>query len=163
MTSRLLVFILLFAALPALKAQTSAAADPQRKEIETVLNAFMRSIRDKDSTTFLSLFYDGPIGWAGAYKEKSQQKRLLKNPAAKSWFTDDHRSFIRGIVSDKEPNEEKFDNIQIIHDESIATVSFDYSYWFNGQKSNWGKESWGLVNANGKWKITSVLFSMEMN
>jgi len=55
----------------------------------------------------------------------------------------------------------KFYNININEDGYVASVTFDYSFWSHRQKQNWGKESWGLVKANGKWKIASVIFSME--
>jgi len=52
-----------------------------------------------------------------------------------------------------EQTKKKFYNIKIDNDESIATVSFDYSFWEKGQKMNWGKESWHLVKIKDSWKI----------
>jgi hypothetical protein len=43
----------------------------------------------------------------------------------------------------------------------IATVMFDYSFWENGKKTNWGKENWAMIKTNGQWKITAVNFSIE--
>lgn len=142
-----------------LHAQPKAAE--AEKEITNVMHDFMQAIMNKDSVTFYSLFHVEPIAWAGTYKDKTQATRLQKNSKAKSYFRDDYKDFIRGIIGDKESSEEKFYNVKIVCDESIASLSFDYSFWFDGKKSNWGKESWGLIKTEGKWKITSVLFSME--
>lgn len=157
---KLLAFFLIFT-LQASFLHGQAKAGDAEKEIKKVMHDFMRAITDKDSTTFYSLFHAEPVAWAGTYKDKTQAARLQKNSKAKSYFRDDYKAFIRGIISDKEPCEEKFYNLTLVCDESIASLSFDYSFWFGGKKSNWGKESWGLIKTEGKWKITSVLFSME--
>ncbi|HPI54170.1 MAG TPA: hypothetical protein PLU10_05720, partial [Chitinophagaceae bacterium] len=51
---------------------------------------------------------------------------------------------------------------QILKDDVLATVIFDYSFWHDNKKLNWGKETWSLIKANGQWKITNVIFSLEM-
>ena len=43
----------------------------------------------------------------------------------------------------------------------MGSVTFDYSFWENNEKINWGKESWGLIKINGHWKIIGVIFSLE--
>lgn len=151
-----LIFTLQTSFLPA-----QPKAGDAEKEITKVMHDFMRAIIDKDSVTFYSLFHTEPVAWVGSYKDKTQATRLQKNSKAKSYFTDDYKNFIRGIIGDKESTEEKFYNVRMVCDESIASLSFDYSFWFGGKKSNWGKESWGLLKVDGRWKITSVLFSMD--
>lgn len=134
-----------------------------RKELEKVLQDFMASIKERDSIKFYGLFYDGPVTWVGVDKEKSYQSYLKKNSKiTKNYFRSGPQSFIRGIIADGEGEEEKFYNIRMDGDERMATITFDYSYWSKGKKQNWGQESWALIRANGKWKITSVIFSVEM-
>ncbi len=58
--------------------------------------------------------------------------------------------------------QESFYNVQIIEDGAVASVAFDYSFWLNGEKNNWGKEFWHMIKVNENWKIVSVVFSMEM-
>lgn len=157
---KLLAFFLVFTSQASFMHAQPKAGNAE-KEITQVMHDFMRAIINKDSTAFYSLFHAEPIAWVGTYKDRTQATRLQKNSKAKSYFTDDYKNFIRGIISDKGSCEEKFYNTRIVCDESIASLSFDYSFWFDGKKSNWGKESWGLVKVNGAWKITSVLFSME--
>ncbi|MCJ7935508.1 MAG: nuclear transport factor 2 family protein [Chryseobacterium sp.] len=128
-------------------------------EIRKVMDDFMRCITTRNEAQFLSLFQE-PVLWTGIYTERSQAKRLEKSPAANSYFTDDYKDFIRNFKDDK--SEEKFDNIKIIEDGSIASANFDYSFWYDGKMENWGKEIWTLMKVNGAWKITSVSFSMDL-
>ncbi|ASK28587.1 hypothetical protein CEY12_00015 [Chryseobacterium sp. T16E-39] len=127
--------------------------------IRKVMDDFMGCIKTGDEVKYLSLFQE-PVLWTGVYADRTQVKRLEKNPKADSHFADDYKTFIKGFKDDK--SEEKFDNIKIIEDGSIASANFDYSFWYDGKMSNWGKEIWTLMKINGSWKITSVTFSMDL-
>ena len=127
--------------------------------IRKVMDDFMNCIKTRDEAKFVSLFQE-PVLWTGMYTERTQAKRLEKNPKAVSFFTDDYKGFIKSFNDDK--SEEKFENIKIIEDGSIASANFDYSFWYDGKMENWGKEIWTLMKTNGVWKITSVSFSMDL-
>lgn len=120
----------------------------------------MESIKTKDSLKFYSLFHESPVLWLGTVKEKTYQDDLKRNPKAKDYFRSTFKGFFNSI-SDSNRYEEKFYNIDIVEDGHIATVSFDYSFWENDNKINWGKESWGLIKTGNIWKICSVIFSVE--
>ncbi|ASE60456.1 nuclear transport factor 2 family protein [Chryseobacterium indologenes] len=137
----------------------SFAQTKDEKEIRKVMDDFMECIKTKDETRYLSLFQE-PVLWTGIYKDRTQAKRLEKNPKAEHYFADDYKAFIKGFKDNK--SEEKFDNITIIEDGAIASANFDYSFWYNGTMENWGKEIWTLMKINGVWKITSVTFSMDL-
>lgn len=144
-------------------AQAQQTATQTRKELEKVMHDFMASIKERDSLKFYSLFYDGPVTWVGVDKEKSYQSYVKKNSkVSKNYFKSSPQQFIRSIVAEGGDEEEKFYNVRLDGDERMATVMFDYSYWSKGKKLNWGKENWALIRANGQWKITSVIFSVEM-
>ena len=132
-----------------------------KKQIENIVQSFVDCIEKKDTTMFLTLFYEGPVQWMGTMKSASYASELKENPEAKDFFAGNQRLFIRS-VSGKDNCAEKFYNIRIHEDGSIAMVVFDYSFWKNGKKENWGQESWGLIKTEGRWKITSVIFSIEM-
>ncbi|MEP7095526.1 MAG: hypothetical protein ABI793_15805, partial [Flavobacterium sp.] len=124
---------------------------------------FMQSIIKKDSTTFNNLFFEGNVNWIGVIKEKSQAKRIETKPTiTKNYFTDTYIEFFRSVLKNKK-SEEKFENILIKNDDAIASVTFDYSFWSEDSMTNWGKEYWQLVKADGKWKISSVIFSIEIS
>lgn len=129
-------------------------------ELRKVLDTFMYSLKAKDSTSLYKLFYDGPVTWVGVYKDKTQQKRIEKDPKSLDHKTADYKSWFRSTTKGS-TKEEKFSNVNIDTDGSIASITFDFSFWAGGKKGLWGKESWGLVKIKNEWKITSVIFSME--
>jgi len=131
-----------------------------KDDIKKVINIFMACLVKKDSIKFYNLFNADPVVWVGVYKDKTQQDRLKKDSTKRNFFVSNYKSFYRSI-SEIGADEEKFYNIKINNDESIAIVSFDYSFWEKGQKINWGKESWHLAKIKDNWKITSVIFSMD--
>ena len=131
-----------------------------KADLKEVIKTFMTCLVKKDSVKFYNLFGADPVVWVGVFKDKTQQDRQNKDSTKKNYFVSNYKSFYRSI-SDLGTDEEKFYNIKIDNDESIATVSFDYSFWENDKKINWGKESWHLVKINDSWKITSVIFSMD--
>jgi serine beta-lactamase-like protein LACTB, mitochondrial len=132
----------------------------EKDKINSVLTEFMESIKSKDSVKFNSLFHETPVLWLGTAKEKTYQDDLKRNSKAKNYFTSSYKSFFKSIL-DSNNYEEKFYNTEISEDGHIAIVGFDYSFWENGKKINWGKESWGLIKTANVWKICSVIFSVE--
>lgn len=136
-----------------------AQASGDEAAIRKVLDTFMDCIIKKDSTGFYALFHKDPVTWVGSIMPATHQNDLKRNPKARDYFSSDYRSFIRSMFEDN--SEEKFYNIRIQEDGFIATVYFDYSFWLEGKKLNWGAESWGLIKTNGEWKIVSVIFSVE--
>jgi hypothetical protein len=38
----------------------------------------------------------------------------------------------------------------------------DYSFWADNKMTNWGNKYLGLIKRDGKWKITSVIYSLEL-
>ncbi len=138
-----------------------------KTEIIKLVATFSDCLIKKDSVTFYSLFHNDPIVWVGVFKEKTHEDIMKKSTHKENYFTSTYKGFFRSIggmsdMSGMGGAEEKFKNVIIIADESIASVTFDYSFWGNNEKINWGKESWGLVKINGQWKITSVIFSIEL-
>lgn len=132
-----------------------------KEQIKQMMTDFLSCIKTKDSVKFYSLFHEDPVVWVGTYKDRSFQKILKKNPKEKQVSSDSYKEFMRMVCKNSDM-EEKYDNVKIIEDGNIASANFDYSFWFKGKMLNWGKEIWTLVKSDGKWKITSVIFSMEM-
>jgi len=140
--------------------QISFSHTQNKEALKQVLNTFMVSIVKSDSISFYGLFLEKSVNWVGIYKDKSQQKRWENDPKSDTFFTDNYKSFFRSVKGGN--CEEKFDNIEIIEDGNLASINFDYTFWFKKKMLNWGKEFWHLIKIDGKWKITSVVFSMEL-
>ena len=141
---------------------SSAQQAPDNKgQINALLKTYVRSVIERDSSAYYSLFNDGPVEWAAAVKDRSQAKLNEKSPQATNYFSSSYKSFFRYLYK-KQSTEDKFDHIRIVEDGTVASVAMDYSFWADGKMTNWGCKYLGLININGKWKITSVIFSLEL-
>ncbi|MEO6849083.1 MAG: nuclear transport factor 2 family protein [Mucilaginibacter sp.] len=135
-----------------------------RKHITDLINTYSKSVIEKDSTVFYGLFNDGPVTWCAALKDNSIEREFQKNGSKserKSYFSGTYQAFMRSLFSYRS-SEDKFDNIQIIEDGTVASVSMDYSFWADNKMTNWGCKYLSLIKRDGKWKITSVIYSIEL-
>lgn len=130
-----------------------------KAEIRKVLTIFMECLVKKDSTKFYHLFHKDPVVWVGVTQQKSHEDELKKDSTTKDYFSATYKEFYRNFYN--APIEEKFSDVHILTDGYIASVTFDYNFWYKNKKLNWGKESWALIKTNNQWKITSVIFSIE--
>lgn len=135
----------------------------EKTEIENVIRQIKESIVQKDSATFYGLFHENPVVWIGLIKNKSQQKRLQLNPSIKkNYFKSTFEKFFHNI-RDEGQKEERFENIKITNDDVIASITFEYSFWNENKMTNWGNEYWHLIKIEDKWKIVSVIYSIEIS
>jgi hypothetical protein len=163
--------LFLAVALALVGCQTTPASQQAKAQdvaaIKSVVEAFRTSIINKDKPTYMSLFFsDKPedIGWQFVSEDtRLQHIRKTKPDAIKARQIPSNNfiSLIDGAVSAKEPREETFSNVVIDTDGEIASVSFDYAFLANGQKTNWGKEMWQLVRTETGWKIFSVVYTIR--
>ena len=147
------------------------AGTSEDQEIRAVIKTFEESIQTKDRELFLGLFLDEGVSWVGVFSEKIMEERIAlvkqinkkenKNIVATRKFLSSPQKFIESIISEEAPSREEFSNIQIHSDGNIATVYFDYAYYEDNKKQNWGSESWQLVLTIKGWKIQAVSFSIN--
>ncbi|MDR7136243.1 hypothetical protein J2X06_003469 [Lysobacter niastensis] len=135
--------------------------------LKQVVELFRTSLVNKDKATYMSLFFsDKPqdIGWQFVSEDaRLEHIRETKPDAIKARHIPSNNfiSLIDGAVATKEPREETFSNVSIDTDGEIASVSFDYTFLANGNKTNWGKEMWQLVRTEEGWKIFSVVYTIR--
>lgn len=130
-----------------------------KDDIMKIVSTYFNSILNKDSLTFCNLFALDSISFYGVNAPDSYQAYAKKNPKNRLLLKDNYRSFIRFVVSSKEKAEEKYDSVMIWNDNTVATISFNYSFWLGGKETNWGIETWQLIFNGKEWKIMSALFS----
>ena len=125
--------------------------------IRKVLNSFMQAIIKKDSATFASTFANTPS--ACVYVSVSGAKTVAhlrkKDPSTPFIQIGNFKDFIAYFAHTKDQVEEKFYNVRIRTDGSVASLSFNYSFWSNNQKSNWGWKTgnWFLTEPTGKLQV----------
>lgn len=134
------------------------------KKILAIINSYTRSVIEKDSTVFYSLFNDDHVVWCAALKDRSQAREIEKKGKEKvgsNYFSGSYKGFLRSLFEDK-ATEDKFDNIKIVEDGTVASVTMDYSFWIDNQMINWGSKHLNLIKRDNEWKITSVIYSLEL-
>jgi serine beta-lactamase-like protein LACTB len=132
-----------------------------RQKIEIILHSFMECIESRDSEKMYSFFLEEPVTWIAVNKEATQKERLKINPTALNYQRSDYKTWFQSVMKNG-LKQEHFKNIDIVEDGYVASVSFDYSFWVNQKKGNWGKELWHLIKVGENWKIVSVIFSKEL-
>lgn len=161
MIRKILIPLLLIAVAHHSFAQQQAG---DKAAINAILRKYSDCVIQRDSVAFYKLFNDDDVIWCAAVKDKSQRKEIEakgKEKAGNSYFTGSYKGFMRGLFL-HESTEDKFDNITIIEDGTVASVTMDYSFWADNKMTNWGSKFLGLIKKDGQWKITSVIYSLEL-
>jgi len=149
----------LLALLCSIKCFSQQDALTAKADIMKVVSTYFNCIQNKDSITFCNLFALDSVSFYGVNAPDSYQAYAKRNPKTRLLLKDNYRSFIRFVVSSKEKAEEKYSNLTVWNDNTIATLFFNYSFWIGGKETNWGIETWQLLFNGKEWKIMSALFS----
>ena len=131
-----------------------------KENLKLFVKDYFNVINGKDSTSISTFLYDENVSWVGTYKQKTYEELSHHHHKLKPTFSGNFKNF-KSDLSEGKNSEVKYDNVKIIEDGRVASVNFDYSFWENAKMQNWGREIWTMVKFNNRWKITSVLFSME--
>lgn len=134
------------------------------KKYLTLSTKYMKCVIEKDSNTFYNLFNDGLVTWCAALKDRSQAKEFEKKGVkskSRDYFSSSYQVFMRSLFRYK-LTEDKFDHIRIIEDGTVASASMDYSFRVDHKMTNWGEKHLSTIKRDGKWKITRVIYSLEL-
>lgn len=139
--------------------------------IHSVVKAFGKAIEDKDKTAFLALFLDEKAPMQMVFTEKSMKirramvekynKEQNKNMVATRVLAMSPVEMMDNVVAKSNSPKEEFINLRVHSDGSIAAVYFDYVFYIDGKKNNWGEESWLMVQTLDGWKIQSIVYSID--
>lgn len=134
------------------EAKVSYQDDSQVQAVQEVLEAYKKALKALDRTAFKTLFYSQIAPIYGVYKGADG-----KDVGISLHGSDYIDQFIRG----KYKPEQKFWNLDIRVDGLVAVITSDFSFHIDGEKTNWGTESWHLVHTEGGWKILAIIFSVR--
>jgi ketosteroid isomerase-like protein len=155
MRVRHLLAFLAFLVLPAM----AAAADSPKAEIEQVVARFQTAIKAHDRPALASLFLTDSKAWWTILGEPSYQKMKAAHPDAPRYKTGTWQEFANYVGNAKGNIEERFHNVSIETDGTVASVYFDFEFLANGKVGNKGAETWQLLRTNEGWKIAAMLYS----
>src|ERR1700683_3558175 len=145
--------MLIIALFCAIGCYAQQSAETAKQEIQKVVATYFNSVVNKDSVTFCNLFALDSVSFFGVNAPDTYQALLKKYPKAQVMFKDNYKGFIHFVVSSKKKAEEKYSNVTIWNDNTIASLSFNYSFWIDDKETNWGIETWQLMYNGKEWKI----------
>ena len=139
------------------------ASEEQKVTPESILPIFSDAVKSKNKAVFLSLFYSDEIIWLAVVDDHDLNKIRKKVPDTSKVNDHNVMKFIDWVVATEETTEVKFENIEIQSDGNVATLFCDYAFYKAGKMTNWGKETFMLVNGDDGWKIMAVAFSSSFS
>ena len=131
-----------------------------KENLKLFVKDYFNVINGKDSTSISTFLYDENVSWVGTYKQKTYEELSHHHHKLKPTFSGNFKNF-KSDLSEGKNSEVKYDNVKIIEDGKVASISLDYSFWVNNSMKHWGKEIWTLVKVFNQWKISNIVYSME--
>tara|TARA_Y100000034_G_scaffold105927_1_gene133969 strand:- start:327161 stop:327607 length:447 start_codon:yes stop_codon:yes gene_type:complete len=117
----------------------------EQTEIKKVIETFFEGLHNGDSTKISGTLH----------KDLKIQTTTTTKDGKKVLRTDEASSFLKSIAN-KNPDHVYFEKLlsyDIKIDGNLASVWTPYEFYFNGNFSHCGANSFQLFNNNGKWEI----------
>lgn len=137
----------------------ASAADSPKADIDQVVARFQAAIKAHDRPALASLFLADSKAWWTILGEPSYQKIKTTHPNAPRYKTGTWQEFADYVAGAKQSIEERFHNVRIETDGSIAMVYFDFEFLADGKVGNKGAETWQLLHTDEGWKIAAMMYS----
>jgi glycyl-tRNA synthetase (class II) len=125
-----------------------------------VVEQFKAALIARDGKTLGSLFLQDHDSWLSVADDTVWPTIKARNAKARKVFPSSWKKFADMIQSSDKPMEERFYNVRIDTNGTVASVWFDFDFLEDGKVTNRGSESWQMVRAEDGWKISSMLYSM---
>lgn len=126
------------------------AADTDVDAIRRLVQQFQSAIVAHDGATLGSLFVQEGGSWLS----------VLDDPATNKLVPSTWRKFADFVQHSDKPIEERFYDVHIDANGTVAAVWFDYDFRVDGKVTNRGSETWQLVRTGDGWKIQAMLYSI---
>ena len=142
-------------------AAQASADDTAEAAIRDVVRRFQEGIRAKDGDALRGLFLAKDNSWLSVATSAEWHRLRARRADAPKVEAGSYENFVREIAADNERVEERFSNLHIHTNGTIASVHFDFVFIAGERTTNQGQEAWHLVNTEQGWKISSVIYSVE--
>jgi hypothetical protein len=136
-----------------------AATDSPKAGIEQVVSRFQAALKAHDRPALAALFLADSKAWWTVLGEESFRKVKAKHPEVTRYKAGTWQQFVDYVATTKTSIEERFHNVRIETDGSVASVYFDFEFVADGKVGNRGAETWQLIRTDDGWKIASMLYS----
>ena len=151
--------ILLAVVLAASLAAPARAADTDA--IRQVVQQFQSAIVARDGKTLGSLFVQDGGSWLSVLDDATYAAAKARNPAAKKLEPSTWQKFADFVQHSAKPIEERFHDVRVETNGTVASVWFDFDFLVDGKVTNRGSETWQLVRTGDGWKIQAMLYSVD--
>ncbi|MDX1761369.1 MAG: nuclear transport factor 2 family protein [Christiangramia sp.] len=116
---------------------------------EQMVKDFFESFHAQDTTALRNF----------AYQDAKLQSVSIDENGNTKLTTDDYGKFLKGIASipAEASFEEKLHEFRVEENGMLATVTTPYSFYYNGNFTHCGVNSFQLVKFEGEWKIVYLI------
>ena len=140
---------LVLAACLAGPAHAAPAHEADIAAIRQLVQQFQSAIVAHDGKTLGSLFMQDGGSWLSV--SDGAGHRLMPS----TW-----QKFADFVQHSDQPIEERFYDVRIDTNGTVASVWFDFDFLAGGKVVNRGSETWQLVRTGDGWKIQAMLYSV---
>jgi ketosteroid isomerase-like protein len=152
--------LLLAVILAALFATPARATGADADAIRQVVQQFQSAIVARDGKTLGSLFVQDGGSWLSVLDDAAYAEAKARNPAVKKLIPSTWQKFADFVQHSAKPIEERFYDVRIDTNGTVASVWFDFDFLVDGKVTNRGSETWQLVRTDDGWKIQAMLYSV---
>lgn len=144
-------------------AANDSTHDAPKAQIQQMIERFQTAVIHKDRAALSELFLPSDNSWIAVPSAQTYRMVKAKHPKARRYMPDTYAHFIDFVCNTAEPLEEKFSNVRIATDGTVASVYFDYVFLSSGKPANHGSEVWQLINTGDSWKINALVYSVNLD
>ncbi|MBB6241678.1 hypothetical protein [Rhodanobacter sp. MP1X3] len=127
------------------------------------MDAFQTAIVAHDGTGLAAMFLPERGAWLSLMDELSYREVKVRRPELPRIQFDNFKTFCNFVGKTDKRIEEKFSNVRIDANDTVAMVYFNYVFLVDGIPTNHGDETWQLVRTEAGWKISSMLYSVTLD
>jgi ketosteroid isomerase-like protein len=128
--------------------------------IRQVVHQFQSAIVARDGKTIGSLFVQDGGSWLSVLDDAAYADAKARDPAARKRMPSTWREFADFVQHSAKPIEERFYDVRIDTNGTVASVWFNFDFLAGGKVTNRGSETWQLVRTDDGWKIQAMLYSV---
>jgi len=137
-----------FILLTAFLVGTATRAQTAEDSVKTVINTMFSGMKNADATLFKAAFSDSAI--MQTISRTREGNTIVRNESLSEFA-----EFVGKLKKDSADERIRFETIKI--DGPLAVVWTPYNFYFNGQFSHCGVNSFHLVRFNNVWKIQYLI------
>lgn len=132
-------------------------------QIRGVLEEFRQDIIRKDGYALTRLVLNSDVLFHHVNSQEEVDSARQYNAQFDGIGPSQLDGFAKLLATSKDKLEEKFRNVEIRQDGDLGLAAFNYDFVINDKVHHSGLEIWQLCKIDGRWKILSVTWTIDMH